>query len=313
MFDRFNEELSIIINKKRRSEKLQADKKTVEDILYKEKNKLQQLKESLQKEGKDIEKLEGFSLKGLMHTLMGNKEQKMEKEQEEYLAAKLKYDGCLQSVEALTKVHTKIKIELVELAGVDEEYNKFMSEKERLILQQNDKNTILLINLTEEATDLREDVKELQEAIYAGEVVLTETDNAIEQLSSARSWGAWDMVGGGLISTAIKHSRIDAAQETMVGLQQLLQTFYKELKDVDLHESNINIDIGSFLGFADYFLDGFFVDWMVQSRIVDSLNQTYDLKSRVESIVSRLKDSLQEKLSLIKSKEAEKVRLMEGL
>lgn len=313
MFQEFNEDLVNVKERKRRSDKLINDLKETEIMLSKERNKLEELKESLVKEGKDIEKLEGFSLKGLMHTLMGNMEQQMEKEQEEYLEAKLKYDGCLQSVEALTKVHTKTKRELDELAGVDEEYNKLMSEKERLILQQNDKNTTLLINLTEEATDLREDVKELQEAIYAGEAVLAEADNAIEQLSSARSWGAWDMMGGGLISTAIKHSRIDAAQETMVGLQQLLQTFYKELKDVDLQESNINIDIGSFLGFADYFLDGFFVDWMVQSRIVDSLNQTYDLKSRIESIVSRLQDSLKEKLSIIKSKEAEKVNLIEGL
>lgn len=313
MFHDFNEDLVTIKERKRRSDKLKNDLKETENMLTKEKNRLEELKISLSKEGKDIEKLEGFSLKGLFHTFTGNKEELMEKEREEYLAAKLKYDGCLEAVGRLTKVSAVIKVELEELAGVYEQYDRLIREKEKFILGQEDENTIKLINLIEEATDLREDAKELQEAISAGEAVLNGTDRVIEQLSSARSWGAWDMLGGGLIATAIKHSRINAAQESMGELQELLQTFYKELKDVDLHETNVSIEISSFLSFADYLLDGLFVDWMVQSKIVDSLSQAYDLDSKIKYIIARLQEKMIEKLSLIRAKEVEKGSLIERL
>jgi hypothetical protein len=64
------------------------------------------------------------------------------------------------------------------------------------------------------------------------------------------NWGTWDVIGGGLISTAVKHSRIDRARASAHQVQQLLRRFQRELGDVGA-TSDITIDIGSFATFAD--------------------------------------------------------------
>ncbi|MFR0953845.1 MAG: hypothetical protein ACLSGK_14050 [Lachnospiraceae bacterium] len=45
-----------------------------------------------------------------------------------------------------------------------------------------------------------------------------------------------------------------------------LRSFSRESNDVNM-ACNLNIDTGDFLSFADYFFDGFVVDWVVQDRI----------------------------------------------
>ncbi len=64
----------------------------------------------------------------------------------------------------------------------------------------------------------------------------------------------------------LKHSKMDQAKQNMEQAKYDLRNFSRELNDVNM-ACNLNIDTGDFLSFADYFFDGFVVDWMVQDRI----------------------------------------------
>ena len=55
--------------------------------------------------------------------------------------------------------------------------------------------------------------KEKQEAIVAGQQALRSLRQAQDCLSSARNWGIYDLLGGGLLSSLVKHSRMDKAQQ----------------------------------------------------------------------------------------------------
>lgn len=66
-----------------------------------------------------------------------------------------------------------------------------------------------------------------------------------------------------------------------------LRSFSKELNDVNM-ACNLNINTGDFLSFADYFFDGFVVDWVVQDRINNAKRQVEEAIRRTESIVSQL-------------------------
>lgn len=48
-----------------------------------------------------------------------------------------------------------------------------------------------------------------------------------------------------------------------------LLLFQKELKDVNI-PLDLRIEIGSFLFFVDFFVDGFVEDYLVQSKISDA-------------------------------------------
>lgn len=132
----------------------------------------------------------------------------------------------------------------------------------------------------------REDI-EIREAIAAGEKALASLEEADRYLSSACNWGVWDMIGGGLFSTMIKHSKINEATTSMEQAKRNLVSFSRELRDVNISE-NIGIEIGSFLTFADYFFDGLVADWLVQNKIRDAQIQVQEAAGQVKQILASL-------------------------
>ena len=122
--------------------------------------------------------------------------------------------------------------------------------------------------------------KEKREAINAGNRALNSLRTARENLNSAKNWGLADMFGGGFFTTMLKHSKMDQAKYDF-------RNFSKELDDVNM-ACNLNIDTGDFLSFADYFFDGFVVDWMVQDRINTARRQVDEAIRRTEYIVNQL-------------------------
>ena len=96
-----------------------------------------------------------------------------------------------------------------------------------------------------------------------------------------------DMFGGGFFSTMLKHSKMDHAKQNMDQAKYDLRNFSRELNDVNM-ACDLHIDTGDFLSFADYFFDGFVVDWMVQDRINTAKRQVEEAIRRTESIVNQL-------------------------
>ena len=133
--------------------------------------------------------------------------------------------------------------------------------------------------------------KEILEAIDAADRALVCLRDAKQALNSARNWGIFDMLGGGLISTFIKHDKMDNAQEYMERAKYDLNSFSKELRDINM-SLNLNIDTHDFLNFADWFFDGLLVDWLVQDRINEAREQVDEAIRRVESVVAQLRASL---------------------
>lgn len=122
--------------------------------------------------------------------------------------------------------------------------------------------------------------KEKRKAIEAGQRALSSLRTAKENLNSAKNWGLVDMFGGGFFSTMLKHSKMEQAKYD-------LRNFSRELNDVNV-ACNLNINTGDFLSFADYFFDGFVVDWMVQDRINNARHQVEEAIRRTEYIINQL-------------------------
>lgn len=131
--------------------------------------------------------------------------------------------------------------------------------------------------------------QETEEAISAANMAMMSLKRAEEQLDRAGNWGLWDMLGGGLLSTMFKHSRMDEAQAAMNEARDHLRRLKRELLDVNL-TSELKMDVGNFLTFADYFFDGLIADWMVQSKISDAREQVREAQRQVGAIRNRLQE-----------------------
>ena len=129
---------------------------------------------------------------------------------------------------------------------------------------------------------------EIREAIAAGELALSTLYLAQEKLNKAKNWGIFDMFGGGFLADIMKHSKMDDASRYMEEAKCQLQRFRKELADVN-GNFNLQLEVGGFLSFADFFFDGILADYLVQSKINDARRQVDDAIIKVQRILNDLK------------------------
>ena len=132
------------------------------------------------------------------------------------------------------------------------------------------------------------EMREIREAIQAGERALTSLRKAEEKLTSASNWGLWDIFGGGLISGIAKHNKMNEATTYMEEAKRNLTTFQRELRDVN-GTYNLSLDIGGFLSFADFFFDGVIADYLVQTKIRDTKVRVQDAIQSVSGILAKLR------------------------
>ena len=127
---------------------------------------------------------------------------------------------------------------------------------------------------------------EVREAREAGVRALNSLRLAQRYLKKAGNWGIVDILGGGVISSLIKHSRISEAQACVQQAEADLDTFRRELADIRVPD----LQIGGFLTFADVFFDGLLSDLLVQSRIREAIRRLDDACRQVEDVLYRLEN-----------------------
>ena len=132
------------------------------------------------------------------------------------------------------------------------------------------------------------DPREVDEAIRAGERALDSLREAKGKLNSARNWGIYDILGGGMISSIVKHSKMSSANEWVERANYDLKRFAKELRDVD--EDGLYVQAGSLASTLDIFFDNVFSDFIVQNRINEARAEIDRMIDRIERTVWDLKN-----------------------
>jgi DNA repair exonuclease SbcCD ATPase subunit len=306
----FNDRLTNILEQRRLKGKLEQDLRAVEEELSDQSARLESLSLKLEKEKVDVEKLERTNLIALFYAVLGSREQQLEKERQELLSAQLSYQQCKHQVDYLDRERDRILHQLDKLQGIDLEYASLISEKEQYLRQSNQPVASELMALSEQIAHLNTELKEIAEALAAGNEAISSLEQVISALESAEGWGTWDLLGGGLISTAIKHSRIDEARSSIHEVETTMSRFRRELSDVQ-QSVDLQINIGEFESFADFFFDGLIVDWIVQSKIVDSLERCRQVKGKIAKAVKELEYLRQSVQSQARDAEEKRALLIE--
>ena len=242
----------------------------------------------LKSENLDVEKLSKMSISTIFYTILGSKEKQIEKERQEVLAAQLKLDDINRQITDTKEHISKLRAERKEIAYSELRYNELFKKKYEMLIQSDGQNASKIIELEEKIEAYKANLKEIEEAISAGNRVLHSLAKVDKSLGSANSWGLWDMLGGGgLITDLIKHGHIDDAKDMASDVQTLLNRFHTELADVKV-SSSITIEVDGFVKFADFFFDGLISDWVVQSRIHDSRESVSNVRSEVNNVLNKL-------------------------
>ncbi|WP_105615208.1 hypothetical protein [Vallitalea okinawensis] len=284
-----NAELKQVMDEIAEAKRLDKVILSIEDEQRELKKKCHKLEEQLRKEEEDVEKLKKMSLSNFLHTLLNDKAEKLNKEEQEAFEAKLKYDSAVAELQASDNSLSVYKNKYNEVSGSKRNYSILMDKKKSYIEQYMPDQWESIEKMTNAINVITSQLKELNEAIQAGNRVMSTIGLTEEALSSAANWGTYDMIGGGTIATMVKRDKMHTAQNHIHTLQNQMRTFSRELKDVDTY-LDVDLQINSFLGFADYFFDGLIVDWAVQSKINDAKNKIYNVRGQIQSIMSNIQN-----------------------
>lgn len=283
----YNKELKDLQEQMIRKRKLQ---KTL-DSLNEQKKELVESERKLDverdSEQSDVERLEGKSLVNYFYKVIGKHDEKLTKEREEAYMAAVKHDAVKTQLEAVEYDLKKAKKEFSLVRNCEFKYKRVLDQKKEEIKKRDPVNGEEILKLEEKINYIKNQEKEIDEAISAGNAALHQVRSIESSLDSAHGWSTWDLLGGGLVSDLAKHSHLDDAQSQVEHLQVLLRRFKTELADITIH-TDIQIQIDGFLKFADFFFDGLFADWTVRNRISQSQSQVADTKNKIQMVLRKL-------------------------
>lgn len=242
----------------------------------------------LELELEDVERLNRKGFTSLIYSVLGSKEEKENKEKEEALAAQVKLEEVKRQKKDIMDQVSHLQQEKGKFASCEQDFSKLYKQKYELLKKSGGAEAERITIFEDNISKCKNTIKELDEAISSGSLVLDRLIDVEPSLNSAKSWGTWDMLGGGFVSSLAKHSHIDDAKNINSDVQCLLNNFRTELADLPIR-TDIIIDIDGFIKFADFFFDGIFADWVVQSRLNESLDSVLKVKSNVDEILVRLK------------------------
>jgi len=246
------------------------------------------LREKLTREEADVQLLEKMSLASIFYSALGNLAQRTEKERQEALAARLKYQQAVRDLDDVQKKIALLRSRRRENLVFPHRYQALYVQKKEMLIKSGCASAQDLMNLTEEANKRKNILKEIEEAVAAGREVLTSLDRVLGSLGKARNWGVWDVMGGGLLADLAKHSHIDDARAEASRTQVLLRNFNTELADVQIHGS-IRVETGGFAKFADFFFDGLIADFVMQSKITNARDSVARVRSQVNAALEQLR------------------------
>lgn len=289
---------------------LQNHAQYIEQTIASQKEALKILEVILHKEKKDVEELEKLGWQSLFHRVLGNKEQQLEKERQEYLLAFLKYERCEDEITTLEYEHKIVEQKLSQSANAETELQTLMKEKLKELDSFKPENRKSIIEIIENIRNHHYRVNEIQEARRQAQKLRTGVNKLVKALEDIK-WG----------SSKSFFDRIDSDYKNLKNARNIRKLFNypsngihklkKELGDIssryDLHYEFI---LKTFNDFDDYFFDGLISDWIVQEKIDHSLNIITTAGDRLTRIIFMLEQDIEQTHEFIKTEELAKVEIM---
>lgn len=134
-------------------------------------------------------------------------------------------------------------------------------------------------------------LKELQEAKTAAQHVILRMDNAIKSLENAKSWGWWDLFGGGMLLSLFKRDNIRNANANIREISQALHRLNQELDDVNM---TLPLEISDTFSDTvfDVWFDNILTDLQVQDEVSMKLAEIKSFRCDVLSLIEQLDNEM---------------------
>lgn len=126
-------------------------------------------------------------------------------------------------------------------------------------------------------------IQKIKETLETGQVALETLKQAKIKLDSVKSWITIDGFGGSLLISIVKHSKIEETLQVLEEAKKNVRRFQLQLKTIEL-PMGVKKDVGIFVSFATFFLDGTVENYLIKERVNDVTEQLNDAVEMIEAI-----------------------------
>jgi hypothetical protein len=261
-------------------------------------SQLDQLRAQFSAEQKDVSRLEGMSLTHVLAALHGSREDKLGREKAEAAAASLRVTEAEKQLQAVGDALQAARQQAAALAGAPDQYAQAMAAKEQYLTQSADPRAHELLSLADERGRLTGELNEITEAAQTAASAQHALAAVQNKLGSAQSWSTYDTYfRGGIVASAIKHSRLDDAAALAAEADRRLATLRTELTVAG--QLAPQLAVGGGTRFVDIWFNNIFSDFAFQDHLRDARQNTSaaiqtvggvqrQLNARREQVTSRL-------------------------
>lgn len=253
-----------------------------EENLSKYQEALEKAIATLEKENRDLERLRNDSFSNTLLKLFGNFDRRYDKEYREIIGAKVEFDKAYAM-----KIAAARRVKEVE-ADIEEKKLRLRNIKEDVLRKHPNMNQVVS-ERQQQILALEHEWRETNEAEQAGIAVLESLSDIISGLDAADAISTWDLItDSSLILDFLKHDKLDAAEASLLHLEQTVYTFARELRDLDfVFESDLET-ISSTQRALDIFFDNLFSDWGTKVIIEKNIENLKKLQDSTEDVMESL-------------------------
>ena len=253
-----------------------------EENLSKYQEALEKAIANLEKENRDLERLRNDSFSNTLLKLFGNFDRRYDKEYREIIGAKVEFDKAYAM-----KIAAARRVKEVE-ADIEEKKLRLRNIKEDVLRRHPDMNQVIS-ERQQQIRALQHEWRETNEAEQAGMAVLEALSDIISGLDAADAISTWDLItDSSLILDFLKNDKLDAAEASLLHLEQTVYMFARELRDLDfVFESDLET-ISSTQRALDIFFDNIFSDWGTKAIIEKNIETLKKLQDSTEDVMESL-------------------------
>ena len=243
---------------------------------YKEKQRLEKV---LEKEYEDVLKLERLSIGQLFQRILGDKEEQMEIERQEYLQAVLVHKEWLKELKLMQYEKKLLTDQVKTLAAVEQEYSYLLELREQEIVTQSGKNKTLMRSYNKQIDGAIELKREIYEAKIVGVKIKKKLEKMVVLLENASDIDDWH---SGIFIRKGGKALVQKAQIVFFKLKPLLFDFRTELEDIYKHRKiRLHDGVDKMEEMANMYYDNLISDWIVHRHIQNALTNIKLLQDRL--------------------------------
>ena len=253
-----------------------------EENLSKYQEALEKAIANLEKENRDLERLRNDSFSNTLLKLFGNFDRRYDKEYREIIGAKVEFDKAYAM-----KIAAARRVKEVE-ADIEGKKLRLRNIKEDVLRKHPDMNQVVS-ERQQQILAIQHEWRETNEAEQAGLAVLEALSDIITGLDAADAISTWDLItDNSLILDFLKYDKLDAAEASLLHLEQTVYTFARELRDLDfVFETDLET-ISSTQRALDIFFDNLFSDWGTKVIIEKNIENLKKLQDSTEDVMESL-------------------------